>query len=116
MKVVDVLELIAQPRKRQILQLVWRRELSAGEIAAKFDVSFSAVSQHVGVLKEAGLLAERRDGKRRLYRAERERLGPFAAALEAMWAERLGVLKALAEDEASSGGAEKRSAGDDGIR
>ncbi len=111
---MDVLELIAQPRKRQILQMVWRRELSAGEIAAKFDVSFSAVSQHVSVLKEAGLLAERRDGKRRLYRAERERLGPFAAALEAMWAERLNVLKNLAEEEASPGGSDKRSADDDG--
>ena len=63
------LKAIAEPRRRQILTLVRDEELSAGEIAAQFDVSRPAVSQHLAVLKEAGLVDERRNGTRRMYRA-----------------------------------------------
>src|ERR1035437_10447740 len=65
----EALKAIADPRRRAILRLVADYELPAGEIAAAFDVSRTAVSQHLTVLKNAGLLTERRDGTRRLYRA-----------------------------------------------
>ena len=55
------LKAIAEPHRREILRLVWNRERPAGEIAAEFDVSHAAISQHLRVLKEAGLVTERRD-------------------------------------------------------
>ena len=61
----EALKAIAEPRRRAILRLVADDELAAGEIAAAFDVSRTAVSQHLTVLKNAGLLSERRDGTRR---------------------------------------------------
>ena len=88
---------IAEPRRRRILQLVRDEELSAGEIAAQFDISRPAVSQHVNVLKEAGLVSERRDGTRRLYRARPEGLGELRMFLEGFWDERLEALKHQAE-------------------
>jgi DNA-binding transcriptional ArsR family regulator len=95
---VDVaLRAIAEPRRRQILALVRHGELSAGEIAAHFDVTRPAVSQHLNVLKEAGLLSERRHGTRRLYRARLEGLAELKAFLEEFWDERLGALKREAE-------------------
>ena len=66
------LKAIAGPRRRRILTLVRDGELSAGEIAAHFDVTRPAVSQHLNVLKEAGLVSERRNGTRRLYRPARK--------------------------------------------
>src|SRR2546428_5486235 len=60
---------IAEPRRREILRLIWTRELPAGRIASHFAVTRPAISQHLRVLKEAGLVSERRDGTRRLYRA-----------------------------------------------
>jgi biotin operon repressor len=62
----EALRAIAEPRRRKILQLVANDELAAGEIAAAFDITRTAVSQHLTVLKSAGLLSERRDGTRRL--------------------------------------------------
>jgi DNA-binding transcriptional ArsR family regulator len=97
--VVSALKVISQRQRERILRLVWDRELTAGDIAARFEVTFGAVSQHLKVLADAGLVAPRRDGRRRWYRARKEALGPLAAALEAMWADRLGQLKALAEAE-----------------
>ena len=88
----------AQPR-RQILSLVREDELSAGEIAAHFDVTRPAVSQHLTVLKEAGLVDERRNGTRRLYRARPEALVPIREFLEQFWDERLEALKREAELE-----------------
>jgi DNA-binding transcriptional ArsR family regulator len=93
------LSVIAEPRRLEILRLVWDREMAAGDIAGRFDVTFGAVSQHLGVLREAGLVGVRRMGKKRMYRARREALGALAPALEAMWAERIGVLKGLAEEQ-----------------
>lgn len=89
----QTLDAISSPRRREILRLVWDRELSAGEIAAQFDVSWPAVSQNLNVLREAGLVSERRDGRRRLYRAEPRALGPLAAALREMWKADLESLK-----------------------
>lgn len=91
------LKAIAQPHRRQILALVRDRELSAGEIAAHFDVTRPAVSQHLAVLKDAELVSERRDGTRRLYRARPEGLGELRAFLEGFWDERLEALRREAE-------------------
>jgi DNA-binding transcriptional ArsR family regulator len=91
------LKAIAEPRRRQILVLVRADELSAGEIAAHFDVTRPAVSQHLTVLKEAGLITERRDGTRRLYSARPEGLRALKEFLEEFWDERLTKLKRLAE-------------------
>ena len=93
------LKAIAAPRRRQILTLVRDGELSAGEIASHFDVTRPAVSQHLNVLKEAGLVSERRNGTRRLYRARPEGLTELKQFLEGFWDERLEALKREAERE-----------------
>jgi DNA-binding transcriptional ArsR family regulator len=90
---------IAEPRRRRILELVKDDELTAGEIAAEFDVSRPAISQHLGVLKEAGLVTERREGTRRLYRARPEGLAGLREFLDRFWGEGLERLKVAAERE-----------------
>jgi len=97
--VETALKAIAEPRRRQILSLVRDGELSAGEIASHFDVTRPAVSQHLTVLKEAGLVDERRNGTRRLYRARPEGLAEVRTFLEEFWSERLDALKREAERE-----------------
>lgn len=87
------LKAIAEPRRRRILTLVRDGELTAGEIAAHFDVTRPAISQHLNVLKEAGLVSERRNGTQRLYRARPEGLAELKAFLEEFWDERLDALK-----------------------
>jgi DNA-binding transcriptional ArsR family regulator len=96
---MDSLQVIAEPRRRAILRLVWDAEVPAGEIAARFDVSFAAVSQHLGVLRQAGLVTVRRDGTRRLYRADRAALGRLGQVLEQLWSVQLDELTELAEAE-----------------
>jgi DNA-binding transcriptional ArsR family regulator len=91
------LKAIAEPRRRQILTLVRDGELAAGEIAARFDVTRPAISQHLGVLKEAGLVSERRDGTRRLYQARPEGLEELRVFLEEFWDKRLDALRREAE-------------------
>jgi DNA-binding transcriptional ArsR family regulator len=98
------LRAIAAPPRRQILALVRDGELSAGEIAAHFDVTRPAVSQHLNVLKEARLVSERRDGTRRLYRARPEGLVELKAFLEEFWGDRLDALKREAESEETKHG------------
>ncbi len=93
------LKAISAPRRRRILALVRDEELSAGEIAAHFDVSRPAVSQHLTVLREAGLVEERRNGTRRLYRARPEGLAELKAFLDGFWDDRLEALKREAERE-----------------
>jgi DNA-binding transcriptional ArsR family regulator len=90
---------IAAPARRRILTLVRDDELSAGEIADHFDVTRPAVSQHLTVLKEAGLVNERRNGTKRLYRARPEGLVELKEFLEGFWDERLAALKREAERE-----------------
>jgi len=97
-----MLKAIAAPRRRQILTLVRHGELSAGEIASHFDVTRPAVSQHLNVLKEVGLVTERRNGTRRLYRARPEGLVELKVFLEEFWDERLEALKREAEREERS--------------
>lgn len=96
---MDMLQVIAEPRRREILSLVWDRELSAGEIARNFDLTFGAVSQHLAVLRGSGLVQVRRDGNRRWYRADQDRLAPFRPVLETMWAETLEQLAEAVEKE-----------------
>jgi DNA-binding transcriptional ArsR family regulator len=93
------LKAIAEPRRQRILRLVRDAELSAGEIASHFEVTRPAVSQHLGVLKEAGLVNERRDGTKRLYRARPEGLAELKAFLDQFWGARLEALKREAERE-----------------
>ena len=93
------LHALAEPTRREILELVRGGELTAGAVAARFDVTRSAISQHLRVLREAGLVSERRDGTRRLYRARPEGLAELRTYLEHFWADRLGELKREVEYE-----------------
>jgi DNA-binding transcriptional ArsR family regulator len=102
----EALKAIAEPRRRAILRLVAHDELAAGEIAAAFEVTRTAVSQHLTVLKNAGLLAERRDGTRRLYRARPEGLAGLRRFLDDVWVSSLDTARRLVEAE--------RGIGDDG--
>src|SRR4029453_14213082 len=96
------LKALADPRRRQILELVRDRELPAGAIAAHFAVTRPAISQHLTVLKQAGLLHERREGPRRLYRAQPAGLLGLKRFINRFWAEGLTRLKAHAEAEADA--------------
>jgi DNA-binding transcriptional ArsR family regulator len=100
MTVMDAVQVVSEPHRREILRLVWTDELAAGDIAARFDLTFGAISQHLGVLRDAGFVRMRRAGNQRFYRADRERLGPLAKALEAMWSDALDRLAEAVEDEA----------------
>jgi DNA-binding transcriptional ArsR family regulator len=96
----DALRAIADPTRRAILRLVRDDELPAGEIATHFpSMSRPAVSQHLRVLSQAGLVVVRPEGNRRLYRWRREGLSDAAAFLEEMWSDNVARLKAAAERE-----------------
>jgi DNA-binding transcriptional ArsR family regulator len=94
-----VLGAISSPRRREILRLIWAQERAAGDIAAHFDVSWSAVSQNLRVLRTAGLVRERRDGTRRFYRADPEAFGSLAVVLREMWERDLDALAEAMERE-----------------
>lgn len=96
---MEVFTAIAQPKRREILRLLARGELSAGEIASHFAVSQPAVSQHLKVLKDAGLIVERRDAQRRLYRVRPEGLEDLQGFLAEVMPAGLRRLKRAAEDE-----------------
>lgn len=103
---------VASPRRREILRLTWIRELAAGEIhRAMPGVTFGAVSLHLRALAEMGLVDARADGRFRRYRANREALGPLAAELEQMWADKVWRLQALAEMEHARRGPRPRTPG-----
>lgn len=97
-----ILHALHEPRRREILRRTWTAEVSAGDLHRAFgDVTFGAVSQHLRVLSEAGLIECRRAGRHRYYRARRDELGPLRTWLEQMWSRSLSDLAALAEaDEA----------------
>jgi DNA-binding transcriptional ArsR family regulator len=97
--VEQALRAIANTRRRTMLELVWDRERTATEIAALSGLSKPAASQHLRVLREAGLLAERRDGTRRLYRARAEGLLDLREFLDQFWDDRLEDLRREAERE-----------------
>lgn len=92
------LKALAEPRRRAILRLVWAQELPATTIAERFqDVTRPAISQHLAVLKEADLVTERRDGTRRLYRANTGTMAELRAFLDAYWSSGLERLRDVAE-------------------
>ncbi len=92
------LKALAEPRRREILRLVWTDELPAAQIAARFDdVTRTAVSQHLGVLREARLVIERRDGTRRLYCANHAEMDRLRRYLDGYWTGSLQRLQSLAE-------------------
>jgi DNA-binding transcriptional ArsR family regulator len=92
------LKALAEPRRRAILRLVWSEELPATDIADRFrDVTRPAISQHLAVLKDANLVRERRDGARRLYRANRDTVAEVRAFLDDYWTSGLERLRDVAE-------------------
>jgi DNA-binding transcriptional ArsR family regulator len=91
------LKALAEPRRRDILRLVWDTELAAGDVAGHFDVSRPAISQHLGVLREAGLVTERRDGTRRLYRARHDGMEELRRFIDSYWTGGLERLRDVAE-------------------
>ena len=98
----DVFQALAEPRRREVLALLADEERTAGDIAARFDVTRQAVSQHLRILLAAGLIGERRDGTRRWYRARPEGLAEVRAYVEVMWSSALEQLKLAAEREHAS--------------
>jgi DNA-binding transcriptional ArsR family regulator len=95
---------LAQPRRRAILEQLTGAELTVGEIAARFEVTRPAISQHLAVLLEAGLVSERRDGVRHWYRARREGLDPVRAWVGSFWDDHLEALRhAIDESEDPDG-------------
>jgi DNA-binding transcriptional ArsR family regulator len=107
----EALRALAEPRRRAILRLVAHQELPAGQIAAAFEVTRTAVSQHLTVLKNAGLLIERRDGTRRWYRARPEGLVGLRELLDQMWAASLDAARQIVEAERGVGDDEQHAAG-----
>ena len=92
------LKALAEPRRREILRLVWLHELPATAIADHFgDVTRPAISQHLGVLKAAGLVRERRDGTRRLYQAQQEEMRKLRDFIDDYWTTGLERLRDVAE-------------------
>ena len=92
------LKALAEPRRREIVRLVWANERPATDIADHFaEVTRSAISQHLGVLKAAGLVIERRDGTRRLYRADRAEMKKLRDFLDDYWTSGLERLRDVAE-------------------
>jgi DNA-binding transcriptional ArsR family regulator len=94
----SALKALAEPRRREILRLVWSAELPATDIASHFgEVTRSAISQHLGVLRKAHLVIERRDGTRRLYRADHNEMARLRSFLDRFWTDSLLRLRDAAE-------------------
>ena len=93
----DSIRTAMEPRRLQILEFIWDRELSVNEIASRLPVSVAAVSQHLSKLRAAGLVSVRAQGRKRFYCATKADMGALAVVLESFWTDRLGVLKRLAE-------------------
>lgn len=99
MAVEQALRAIAEPSRRKILRLVQDDELPAGEIASHFEITRPAISQHLRILKNAGLVTERREGTKRLYRARPEGLEEIREFLNDFWQGRLQLLAHTAESK-----------------
>ena len=104
-----IVRAIAEPRRREILEILRNRELSAGSIAAKFNLTRPAISQHLQVLLNAGLVSMRRKGTQRLYQVRAEGTEELRDFLDSFWEDRLERLKEAAE-------ADQRRKGNDGSR
>jgi DNA-binding transcriptional ArsR family regulator len=94
-----IIRALAEPQRRRIVQLVRDGERPAGDIADHFDITPQAVSQHLRVLKDAGVLSERREGTRRLYALRPEAVESLRAFVEDLWPASLDALKTTVEDD-----------------
>src|SRR5437763_1910030 len=103
MSVRTSLQAVSNPHRREILRLVWDAEMSSREIASHFDVTWQAVSNNLRVLREAGLVSERKDGTRRLYQTARDQLGPLEALLRELWHQDLERLEKVIEHDQAEG-------------
>lgn len=90
---------LADPTRRRIIELVAHRGMTAGDIAGHFHTTRPAVSQHLTVLRNAGLLSERREGRTRIYQANPKTVDDVVQHLQSFWSGRLQVLKRQAERE-----------------
>jgi DNA-binding transcriptional ArsR family regulator len=95
----EVVKAISPRRRREILSLIRDREMGAGQIAERFDISRPAISQHLAVLRDAGLVEQRREGTRRLYRVRPEGMAGLREFLDGFWTDRLERLRLAAELE-----------------
>jgi DNA-binding transcriptional ArsR family regulator len=96
----SVLKALAEPRRVAILTLLQGGEMRAGDIAEQFDTTRPAISEHLRVLTDAGLLVLRREGTRRIYAVRTEGFAELRNFLDGFWDKRLASLKAAAEREA----------------
>ena len=92
-----LMDVLAEPMRRELLRSVWDEERTVGSLVEDFDVSQPAISHHLRLLREAGLVGVRKDGQRRLYRAVPEALGELRSYMEAYWADGLNRLADEAE-------------------
>ena len=94
LSVLDALEIAAEPNRRRLLHLLARQEQAVGELAAHFTVSRSAVSQHLLLLEQAGLVAARKEGRNRYYRLDHQGMARLRALVEQFWTDELDLLAA----------------------
>lgn len=100
MSMIDrALQALTEPRRRDILYLVRDGELTSSAIASHFDISAPAISQHLKVLEEAGLVVVRRAGTKRFYGIRREGFAELKQYIESFWDDSLMRLKEAAEEE-----------------
>jgi DNA-binding transcriptional ArsR family regulator len=95
----QIFDALGDPTRRAILERLKRGPRAVGELASRLPVSRPAVSQHLKILKEAGLVTERQNGTRRLYRLNTDKLSDVRAFLDAFWTAALANLKAVAESD-----------------
>jgi len=94
-----VIQALSEPKRRIILQLVSDKELTSSVIASHFEISAPAISQHLKVLEESGLVIVRKDGTKRFYGIRREGLSELKEYIERFWDDQLLLLKEVAEEE-----------------
>jgi DNA-binding transcriptional ArsR family regulator len=94
-----VIQAIAEPRRREILNLVRDRELTSSAIASHFEISAPAISQHLKVLEESGVVVVRRAGTKRYYSIRREGFAEIKQYIDRFWDDSLLLLKEAAEAE-----------------
>src|SRR5882762_4932304 len=94
---MEVFDALAQPKRREILRQLAPGEMSAGEVASRFSVTQPAISQHLKVLKQAGLVKERRDGARRMYSVRPEGLADLHRFLSQGAVGRPGPVQAVSQ-------------------
>lgn len=97
LRMVDILEIAAEPNRRRLLHLLARGEMAVGELSSHFTVSRSAVSQHLLLLEHAGLIVARKEGRHRLYRLNPGGMARLRTMVEQFWTHELDLLAAEAE-------------------